>query len=367
MTINKFENHLQLSIDWLIKSKHSKGGSSAYYAPLFGWSKPYPETTGYIIPILLEYHHYSGYKPAVVTAIEFGEWLLSIQSDDGYWYAGLYPPKNEDPSVFNTGQILFGLVSLYNKTNESKWATSLDKATEWLCSTIDENGYWKHGHYRGFNPAYYSRVAWAILQSSSVLDNESYRKKATLILDSLIKKRNPNGSFSGWGFNEQGPAFTHTIAYTIRGFLESSILLNDWQRYGQKTDIALQKFYDLAELKNGRLAGQYNENYSGKYYYSCITGNFQIALCLMRWHQVADDLRLMNAASKLIEYSIKTQSGNLPLFFKKGGIPGSQPFWGRYMMFRYPNWSAKFCADAILLFLKLYKKETDKWRTAELS
>lgn len=360
MITDTFENHLRMSIDWLIKSKHSSGGSSAYYAPFLGWSKPYPETTGYIIPTLLEYYHYSEYKPAHKIAIEFGEWLLSIQSYEGFWNAGQHPPKTKDPSVFNTGQVLFGLISLYNETNDSKWLNSLDKATKWLCSSIDEHGTWKSGHYRGFNPTYYSRVAWPILLASTVLDNNVYREKAILVLDALIQKRNENGTFSGWGFDENGPAFTHTIAYTLRGFIESSIHLNDWQRYAAKTEQALEKFYNLAELKNGQLAGQYNEEFSGTETFSCMTGNFQIALCLMRWYERDNDLRLLDAASKLIEYSVKSQSST-------GAIPGSKPIWGRYMMFRYPNWSAKFSADALLLFLKLYKKESDGWDIAELS
>lgn len=360
MITDTFENHLRLSIHWLIKSRHANGGSSAYYAPLLGWSKPYPETTGYIIPTLIEYYHYSEYKPAYETALEFGEWLLSIQSVGGYWNAGQHPSEKEEPSVFNTGQILFGLISLQKETNDSKWLDSLDKATNWLCSTIDKNGNFTSGHYRGFNPTYYSRVAWPILWASTILDNDIYREKAIIVLNSLIQKRNSNGTFSGWGFDENGPAFTHTIAYTLRGFMESSFLLDDWQSYGAKTEQALEKFYHLAELKNGRLAGQYDEEFLGTESYSCITGNFQIAHCLMRWYEKNDDLRLLNASSKLIEYSVKSQTSS-------GAIPGSKPFWGRYMMFRYPNWSAKFCADALLLFLKLYKKESDRWDIAELS
>lgn len=365
MITDKLENHLQLSIDWLIKSKQPSGGSSAYHAPLLGWIKPYPETTGYIIPTLIDYHHYAEDELAFRTAVDFGEWLLSIQSGEGYWFAGQHPPKKQEASVFNTGQILFGLISLYKETKDSKWLTSLDKATEWLCSSIDRNGYWKEGHYRGFNPTYYSRVAWPILLASTVLDNDTYRNKAILVLDTLIKKRNPNGTFSGWGFDEHGSAFTHTIAYTLRGFMESSILINDWESYGAKTERALQKFYTLSELNNGRLDGEYNEQYSGKKTYSCITGNFQIALCLMRWYEKNNDLRLMNSASKLIEYSVKCQTSTDSILSHKGAIPGSKPFWGRYMTLRYPNWSAKFCADALLLFLKLYKKESDRWDIEE--
>jgi len=32
-----------------------------------------------------------------------------------------------------------------------------------------------------------------------------------------------------------------------------------------------------------------------------------------------------------------------------GGIAGSAPIWGRYSMFEYPNWAAKFFADAMMM------------------
>ena len=32
----------------------------------------------------------------------------------------------------------------------------------------------------------------------------------------------------------------------------------------------------------------------------------------------------------------------------RGGIAGSDPVWGDYLGFTYPNWAAKFTADALL-------------------
>ena len=34
---------------------------------------------------------------------------------------------------------------------------------------------------------------------------------------------------------------------------------------------------------------------------------------------------------------------------KSGGVPGSSPYYGRYMAFRQPNWATKFFIDALLL------------------
>ena len=33
----------------------------------------------------------------------------------------------------------------------------------------------------------------------------------------------------------------------------------------------------------------------------------------------------------------------------RGAIKGSQPIWGRYAPFSYPNWATKFFIDAVLL------------------
>ena len=47
-------------------------------------------------------------------------------------------------------------------------------------------------------------------------------------------------------------------------------------------------------------------------------------------------------------------------FKKKGGVPGSHPFYGRYMMFRQPNWATKFFIDAILLEKDILKQIESK-------
>ena len=35
----------------------------------------------------------------------------------------------------------------------------------------------------------------------------------------------------------------------------------------------------------------------------------------------------------------------------RGAVAGSAPIWGRYSMFEFPNWAAKFFADAVMMDL----------------
>ena len=45
-------------------------------------------------------------------------------------------------------------------------------------------------------------------------------------------------------------------------------------------------------------------------------------------------------------------------------IAGSQPIWGRYSMFEFPNWAAKFFADALMMDLRdmAVPPVVDVWR-----
>ena len=49
--------HLEAAIDWLISAFRATDdrGWAAGYSLLTGWGKPYPETTGYIIPTLIDF------------------------------------------------------------------------------------------------------------------------------------------------------------------------------------------------------------------------------------------------------------------------------------------------------------------------
>lgn len=363
---DNYRVHLESTMNWIQTSiEKGNGGSCAYYRIPGGWSKDYPETTGYIIPTLIDYSLFGDGEYYLQQAKSLGEWLLSIQSEEGYWHGDLHPPGKPNASVFNTAQILLGLSALYNHTGDEKWIKNAGKAAEWLASGVNRVGIWEEGNYTEFNPSYYTRVAWPMLLIAEDTGNTFVKESAIRVLDKITGDRLDNGVFKAWGFFEKKPAFTHTMAYTLRGFIEASRLLDDWDRYGKTVERTLEKIYKMAELNNGRLAGAYSNSWKPVNYYSCLTGNVQMALCLMRWYQQNGDLRLLNAASKLIDYVNDAQSLNHILKPFRGAVAGSRPVWGRYMFMRYPNWAAKFHADALMLFLIVTEKKIKEWSTAE--
>lgn len=361
-SLSRYNTHLQATVDWLQTSiKNGNGGSSAHYSRIKGWSAPYPETTGYIIPTLLDASSQLNDANLASQAIKLGEWLLDLQNVDGWWPGGLYTGNSPlNPSVFNTAQILDGLVSLYHFTKHEKWLKAADRGSIWLAKNVDAAGLWKIGNYReGVNPSYYTQVTRPMLQAWEITSNDDVKNAALRALRRILALRTDKGVFSGWGFDENKPAFTHTIAYTLRGFIESAIMLNDWQEFGEPCLTALNRLARKADFNQGKLPGAYYEDWRAVNWYSCLTGNVQVALCLLQIEQKQPDLRLVNSAAKLVDYVCSCQNITSSNHNIRGAVAGSSPLIGRYMFMRYPNWAAKYHADALIMLNARLSKEVN--------
>jgi hypothetical protein len=172
------------------------------------------------------------------------------------------------------------------------------------------------------------------------------RAAAERVLEHSCARRQENGSFEGWGFEPGKPAFTHTIAYTLQGFAESSRLTED-MAWRDAVLPALEKLRKSAELNGGRLPGSFDNAWRPDKSYECITGSAQVAACFLLADQLDPDPRWVNAAAKLVDRVIASQAAPLSPA-PTGGVPGSVPLYGAYMWMRYPNWAAKFGIDAVL-------------------
>ena len=344
----RYESHLRATYAWLLRSiEHGKGGSCAYYLPVRGWSAPYPETTGYLIPTLIASGTVAGDPSPLERGQALAEWLLGLQQPGGYWLAGTHPAKRPAPSVFNTAQIVEGLCALYRATGEERWLDAANRAGVWLAEGVDSNGTFVTGNYRpGFNPTYYTQVAWPMLETWNLNNNVSVRRSAQRILKGAVSKRLSNGAIADWGFDEGAPAFTHTIAYLFRGLLESARLLQD-DSFVEIATVGLETLRRKAEVTNGQLPGAFDEQWRATGRFVCLTGNAQVALCFLHLDSLETDLRWINAAAKLVDAVCQAQQLAHFDAGARGAVAGSKPLWSRYMRFRYPNWAAKYHVDAL--------------------
>lgn len=355
-TLNSYYKSLDLAALWLIESiNKGNGGSCGYFSPL-GWSKPYPETTGYIIPTLLRLSDFISEDIYKKKSVGCGSWLISIQNEDGSWNGGFHPDNKSKPSIFNSGQILKGMVTLFNETQNEQYLEAANKCGSFLLTKMDDNGMFVGNDYRSkFTPSYYTSVAWPMLELWALTNNNELLEKTVRFLDLILNRKRSNGSFDKWGFEDNGLAYTHTIAYTIRGFQEASRILGD-KKYSDAMLESLNFFIKESELNNGKLPGMYDENLKPHNNFVCLTGNSQLAISIMILNEKEKDLRLVNSALKLIDHVCLKQSRSI-VNGVNGGIFGSSPIYGKYMTLRIPNWSAKYHIDSLIMLLKYFKVE----------
>ncbi len=328
-----------MTLEWVLESIHAcKGrGSSHSYAPILGWNKAYPETTGYLIETLLDYADLMQRPDLDQAAMSCADWLEDIQLPNGAFSGGLV--GSQQPSVFNTGQILFGLARTDRKA-------ALQRAVTWLLEVRNKSGGWLEGAYvEGYEPTYYTRVVWGILKANEVLKSPEIDDLMRISLRRYATRFQANNSIIDWGFRPNEPGFTHTIAYTLEGFFESALSLNETEIL-EKTLEAFDFLLEISQKKGGT-AGAYDLDWKGNHRFRCVTGNAQLSILAQRAFAHTGHPKYREAARRFLSEIEGAAPCTFPMKGLRGAIPGSIPIWGDYARFRYPNWAAKFYLDAV--------------------
>jgi len=348
--------HLQAAMIWLkcAQDINQDGGIAAGYSLRREWLPSYPETTGYIIPTFVDYYHFVNKEEYLERAVRMADWLLSIQLQNGAFQGG---PINHSPKpiVFNTGQVLQGLIRIYEETGWKKYLEAALKAANWLVRVQDEDGIWKRFTYREIPHVYHTRVAWPLLELYELIANEAYCRAVIKNIDWALSNQEENGWFKNNAFDRKSAPVLHTIAYAIEGLLECAILMQNkaWLEAAIKPAEVL-----LTRLEaKGTLSGAYNNKWKGTTGYRSLTGEAQMSIVWLKLFQITKDGRYLNVASKINDSLKKLQNtySNNPGI--NGGIKGSHPIWGGYAFLMYPNWAAKFFADALLLEKKIKRQQ----------
>ncbi len=354
LTTPVFDLRTRRTLEWLEMSiQKGDGGSAADFHLLRGWGLPYPETTGYIIETLLDYADYYNEVKWKNLALQCADWLCDVQRADGAFPGG--PGLSGAPLVFDTGQILFGLTRSFLATGEIKYQNAVYRAVEWLLKNVEPDGSWQRYVYvPGYVPAYHARVVWAVLYANTILQNKHITDLMQQALQYHISKILCNFFIENQAFGPYQMAYTHTIAYTLRGMLESAQMLQD-ESSRQKVLSCIDHIVWLWQ-QHGCLAGRYDAHWAGDYSFRCVTGDAQMSLLMGRAYHITNNQTYLDAGLQIFTQVVPCQCA-LPVAALRGAIPGSVPLWGPYQRLGFPNWAAKFYLDAYLLF----KKCAEEW------
>ena len=345
--------HLQAAAAWLERAQDATpdGGVVGRYRLNVGWTSSYPETTGYLIPTLLDLADFleePRFRQRAERAVSF---LLGLQHDNGAFPGNEVHENTDKPSPFNTGQILNGLVVWHAATGDETAGEAARRAGDWLLSVQDEDGAFRKYFYYDQPSTYSAHQTCWLAQLGVHVGKQKYLDAVDRHLDWLLTNFDDTaGWFSGMGFDaaqhEARTAFTHTIAYTIWGVLFSAQALGraDALAAAEKAAAGVRD----VQTRLGRLPGLLGANWQPAGDFCCLTGNAQMALIWLRLYEQSGDKAWLDAAQRAIdEIKLRHPLRNANPAIA-GGVPGSFPIWGDYIFGGLPNWAAKFFIDALL-------------------
>lgn len=336
---------LRSAIGYLLRAQqHGTDAGIGSYHLVRGWGASYPETTGYAIPTLLAAGAHLDWGQPQEAAVEAAEWLLSIQRPDGGWQGGRV--DEERPSiVFNTAQVIRGMLAMHAHTGEARYMESARRASRWILSVQDADGAWRASNFLGVARVYDTYVDAPLLRLARLTGDADLDSAARRNLEWVLAQREVNGWFGNADntIRHNDRPITHTIAYTLDGLIECSVLTGD-ARYREAALPAARKLADLF-LEHGSLNGRYDGQWKGSEH-MIMTGCAQLSIV---WSRLDDDLRIRAARDAMIGLllDIQARSAAGPAMVA-GAMPGSFPLWGRYEKFAFPNWGTKYLADALL-------------------
>lgn len=281
----------------------------------------YPEVTGYYIPTLLEWGERD-------LAVSYAQYLCAIQKKDGSWYDA----HDKNPYVFDTAQILKGLLSIRKILPEVD--KCIIKGCDWVISNVSKEG-------RLVTP---DKNAWGndeefcsdlihvycltpLIEAAAVYERPIYEEMARKVLE--YYKKNQKDRILNFRL------LSHFYAYVMEGLVD----------IGEKELVreAMEKI-ELVQNNKGGIPGLYNVKWV------CSTGLFQLALV---WYKLGE----LDKGNKIFRYACSLQN-------ETGGWYGSYPgtFLNKYSRGRkrpyyFPeeeiSWANKYFLDALLFKTKL--------------
>ena len=339
-------DRINAGLSWLCRAQDvgTDRGFSYGYTIKGGWQPSYVETTGYIIETFVEAADYLARPDLLDRALEAGDWLLSVQLDNG-----AFPNPSvcaNSGLVFDTGQDLFGLLALSDHAPNDRFEQGTQQAAQWLVDTADDQKRWTTNTYNSIPHVYNTRVAWALLLAADRFDIPLAVEVARANLDWACDEQQPNGWFNNCAFNEGEAPFTHNTAYAGRGLLESGLLLGEERYVVAARRVAAAAARHLQP--DGSLPGRISPSGRKATNAVCLTGSAQFAIIWLKLNQIYGSTELYSDALCVLEAVGRSQSVIGP-DETRGALSGSEPIWGPYATLGYPNWATKFFVEALLL------------------
>ena len=339
--------HLRLSIDWLKKAQEATADSGISRgfsliergkANRFGWQPSYPETSGYIIPTLIEASEILCEPELKERARKIADWEINITNLEG-GVSGGNIGKFSEPVVFDTGQVMRGLLAVYKETGQEKYLKQAEKSANWIVKN------WKEE--KVFDCYAFAPVA----ELGKLTKNDKFKKTAERCGQFAQKMQNKNGWFAECDFEKQrADPLLHTLGYAIDGLWDIGEILD---RKDFKDSAKLALLGALSQMdERGYIAGRLNKEWKGTVAWACLTGIAQTGVTAMKIYK-AEGNNFYRAKAYLAKEFLKTcQNLCEEKYGGLGALWGSFPISGEYNSWQALNWPVKYFSDLLMIFIK---------------
>ncbi|MFA6171576.1 MAG: cobalamin-dependent protein [Patescibacteria group bacterium] len=354
--------HIVQTINWLKKAHDaawpgvSRGFSLTWNRKFkkAGWQPPYPETTGYIIPTFINAAKTLNDQTLIDRARVMADWELKIMLPSGAVRGGHLSPKNIQPAVFDTGQVIRGLLAIYEESGEEKYLSAAKKSADWLLAGEDnKTGRWVENNAACVNKktTTYNIYALApIARLGKAVGRKEYISCAKRSAEYAISMQNEKGWFMGADFEDRPDLLLHTLAYTIDGLWDAGISCHN-----ERFLLSAKKGLDgiLSAMRDdGFIPGRLKADWSSDVSWACLTGIAQAGITALKIYDQAGEEKYLTFAMKAKDYLKKRQNVSFEnLGGGLGAIFGSWPIAGAYQPYQALNWAAKYFADLLLFTL----------------
>jgi hypothetical protein len=339
---------LERAIRWITVAQDRVGTGGVGSYEVYGWTSGYPEVTGYLIPTMWDCRHLLGREELGDRAVRMADWELRIQKEGGGWEADV-DGQNQPPVVFNTGQVVRGLLRAHRETSDGRYLDAAVRGGDWIVENQEDDGSWTRANYRQMKRVYDSYVSAALARLAQVTGTEAYARGAIRNCEFVLNQQRENGWFDlcdNSPYLVDAPS-THVLGYTIDGLLETGELVGreDFVTAGTKAADALMR----SVRPSGLLLGRFDERWRPRVRWACLTGCAQIGIIMMKLHERSGEGQYADTARRLTDFLIHMQRLNAVGRNRSGALPGSYPIWGTYAPFKYPCWATKYLIDLLLL------------------
>ena len=346
-------SHFNYAIEWLKRAQDSTpdGGVSRgvrITSTGISWSPSYPETTGYIIPSLINAAKLTDAPEITRRAQRMGDWLQAIQLESGAWQGGNIKVP-EHPTYFDTGQILRGMSALSELANEPQHRESADRGYRYLLDNYSPS------LPSDAPSSQFSQRPWASYAVAPAvafgMQNEALAESALELSKRAAADLQHTQNSVGWFYNcsldkNTDAALLHTVAYAMDGLWDIAVAVEDPQ-----AESAAQQTLDgviFAMDHNGYIPGRLTSEWKPAVNWACLTGTAQTGVLALKVYQRHGDEKYLDAARLMADY-LKTRQYLGDNQMLHGAMWGSWPIDGGYETNGTPNWATKYFVDLLLL------------------